>query len=162
MSSDFATPPGLRHRQIAVRDTTLHVAEVGSGPPVLLLHGWPEFWATWLPLMNRLHGGFRLIAPDLRGFGDSAKAAAPRSDVGANSHADDMASLVVALGLDSVGVVGHDVGAYAAQAMARRHPPTGSLQKHKTKSGCRDLSHSRQSVSSWRRDILPRLHPTHD
>ncbi len=77
MSSDFATPPGLRHRQIAVRDTTLHVAEVGSGTPVLLLHGWPEFWATWLPLMNRLHGGFRLIAPDLRGFGDSAKAAPP-------------------------------------------------------------------------------------
>ena len=98
-----------------------------STPPaaatkLLLLHGWPEFWATWLPLMNRLHGGLRLIAPDLRGFGDSAKAAAPRSDVGANSHADDMASLVVALGLDSVGVVGHDVGAYAAQAMARRHP----------------------------------------
>ncbi len=122
MSSDFATPPGLRHRQIAVRDTTLHVAEVGSGTPVLLLHGWPEFWATWLPLMNRLHGGFRLIAPDLRGFGDSAKATGPRSDVGANSHADDMASLVVALGFDSVGVVGHDVGAYAAQAMARRHP----------------------------------------
>jgi pimeloyl-ACP methyl ester carboxylesterase len=122
MTSDFTAPPGLRHRQIVVRDTTLHVAEIGDGPPVLLLHGWPEFWATWLPLINRLHGEFRLIAPDLRGFGDSAKAAAPRSDVGANCHADDMAALLHALDLDSVGVVGHDVGAYAAQALARRHP----------------------------------------
>ncbi|AOO84116.1 alpha/beta hydrolase [Bosea vaviloviae] len=112
----------MRHRQLAVRDTVLHVAEIGDGPPVLLLHGWPEFWATWLPLINRLHGDFRLIAPDLRGFGDSAKAAAPRSDVGANCHADDMAALLHALDLDSVGVVGHDVGAYAAQALARRHP----------------------------------------
>lgn len=122
MTSDFSLPPGLRHRQIVVRDTTLHVAEVGDGPPVLLLHGWPEFWATWLPLMNRLHGEFRLIAPDLRGFGDSAKSPMPRADVGAHAHADDMAALVATLGLDSIGVVGHDVGAYAAQAMARRYP----------------------------------------
>jgi pimeloyl-ACP methyl ester carboxylesterase len=63
MSSDFALPPGLRHRQVVVRDTMLHVAEVGDGPAVLLLHGWPEFWMSWLPLMNRLHGEFRLIAP---------------------------------------------------------------------------------------------------
>lgn len=122
MTSDFATPPGLRHRQIAVRDTLLHVAEVGDGPAILLLHGWPEFWATWLPLMNRLHGGYRLIAPDLRGFGDSAKSAGPRSDAGANCHGDDMAALLNALGLASAGVVGHDVGGYAAQALARRHP----------------------------------------
>jgi len=123
MSSDFATPPGLRHRQIAVRDTTLHVAEIGTGgTPVLLLHGWPEFWATWLPLINRLHPDFHLIAPDLRGFGDSAKAAGPRSDAGANCHADDMAALLGTLDLGPVGVVGHDVGAYAAQGLARRHP----------------------------------------
>ena len=122
MSRDFAVPPGLRHREVRVRDTLLHVAEIGDGPPVLLLHGWPEFWMTWLPLINRLHGQYRLIAPDLRGFGDSAKSPAPRSDVGANSHADDMAGLLGALGLDQVGVVGHDVGAYVAQGLARRHP----------------------------------------
>lgn len=122
MTSDFTPPPGLRHREIAVRDTVLHVAEVGDGAPVLLLHGWPEFWATWLPLMNRLHGEFRLIAPDLRGFGDSDKSSGPRSDAGANAHADDMAALIDALGHEAVGVVGHDVGAYAAQALARRHP----------------------------------------
>ena len=124
MTAPFALPPGLRHRQIAVRDTTLHVAEVGTGRPVLLLHGWPEFWAAWLPMMNLLHRDYRMIAPDLRGFGDSAKADGPRSDAGANTNADDMAALVAALGLDSVGVVGHDVGAYVAQAMARRHPQT--------------------------------------
>lgn len=122
MSSDFALPPGLRHRQVIVRDTVLHVAEVGDGPAVLLLHGWPEFWMSWLPVMNRLHGEFRLIAPDLRGFGDSGKSSAPRSDVGANAHADDMAALLEALGTGPVGVVGHDVGAYVAQGLARRHP----------------------------------------
>lgn len=122
MPSDFALPSGLRHRQITVRDTTLHVAEIGDGPPVLLLHGWPEFWMTWLPMINRLHGEYRLIAPDMRGFGDSEKSRGPRADVGANVHADDMAALISALGLDAVGVVGHDVGAYVAQALARRHP----------------------------------------
>jgi pimeloyl-ACP methyl ester carboxylesterase len=122
MSSDFAVPSGIRHRHLAVRDTSLHVVEIGDGPPVLLLHGWPEFWMSWLPLMNRLGGAFRLIVPDLRGFGDSAKSPEPRSDVGANSHADDMAALVEALGLGPVGVVGHDVGAYVAQGLARRHP----------------------------------------
>ncbi len=122
MSADFAQPPGLRHRQLSVRDTVLHVAEVGDGTPLLLLHGWPEFWASWLPVMNRLHGDFRLIAPDLRGFGESAKTPSPRSDVGANVHADDIAELIGVLGLETVGVVGHDVGAYVAQALARRHP----------------------------------------
>lgn len=122
MTRDFTAPPGLRHRQVAVRDTVLHVADIGAGAPVLLLHGWPEFWATWLPMMNRLHKGFHLIAPDLRGFGESAKAPEPRSDVGANAHADDIAALIGALGLGPVGIVAHDVGAYAAQALARRHP----------------------------------------
>lgn len=122
MTRDFSSPPGLRNRQIAVRESSFHVAEVGQGRPVLLLHGWPEFWATWLPLMNRLHPHYHLIAPDLRGFGDSAKSAGPRSDVGPSVHADDMAALLGALGCGPAGVVGHDVGAYVAQSLARRHP----------------------------------------
>lgn len=122
MSADFSAPPGLKHRELTLRGTTFHVAEAGSGPSVLLLHGWPEFWATWLPLINRLHPDFHLIAPDLRGFGDSGKADGPRSDAGANTHADDMAALIEALDLGPVGVVGHDVGAYVAQSLARRHP----------------------------------------
>lgn len=122
MPADFAVPPGLSHRHVPLRGTTLHVAEIGAGTPVLLLHGWPEFWAAWLPLINRLHPDFHLIAPDLRGFGDSAKADGPRSDAGANAHADDMAALLEELALGPVGVVGHDVGAYVAQGLARRHP----------------------------------------
>jgi epoxide hydrolase 4 len=122
MTDDFARPENLRHHRLEVQDTMLHVAEVGEGRPLLLLHGWPEFWATWLPLMNRLQRHYRLIAPDLRGFGDSAKPDGPRDDVGANRHAADMAALIDRLGLEDVTVVGHDVGAYVSQALARNHP----------------------------------------
>jgi pimeloyl-ACP methyl ester carboxylesterase len=99
-----------------------HVAACGDGPPLLLLHGWPEFWATWEPVMRRL-GGFRLIAPDLRGFGESGNPHPEPSDqAGADTHADDVIALLDALGLERVGVVGHDVGAFVMQRLAIRFP----------------------------------------
>jgi pimeloyl-ACP methyl ester carboxylesterase len=122
MSGDFDDPQGLVHHRISIGDVDLHVAEAGAGRPILLLHGWPEFWATWLPLMNRLCGRYRLIAPDLRGFGTSDKAGAPRSDVGAAAHGRDMAALIRTMDLSDLTVVGHDVGGYAAQSLAQDHP----------------------------------------
>lgn len=114
------------HRDIDLRparEVALHVAETGSGPPLLLLHGWPEFWATWEPLMVRLRDRWRLIAPDLRGFGLSAKPdPGPSDQAGADVHADDMIALLDALGLERVGLIGHDVGAYVMQRLAIRHP----------------------------------------
>jgi pimeloyl-ACP methyl ester carboxylesterase len=122
MTNDFAEPQGLIHRRIPVRDMEFHVAEVGTGPAVLMIHGWPEFWATWLPLMNRLHRHVRLIAPDLRGFGDSSKSDGPRWDMNGDAHADDLAALIETMELEDLTVVGHDVGGYAAQSLARNHP----------------------------------------
>jgi len=61
--------PGIEHLQVGVRGIRMHVARAGDGPPLVLLHGWPEFWATWEPLMARLTDRFDVLAPDLRGFG---------------------------------------------------------------------------------------------
>ena len=109
----------IEHQTVSARDGTFHVARTGSGPPLLLLHGWPEFWLTWEPVMQRLAGRFQLIAPDLRGFGASSKPAGPW---GAAEHAADLLAVLDALGLDRVGVVGHDVGGAIMQPLARLAP----------------------------------------
>ncbi len=67
----------IEHLTIRANGADLHVARCGTGTPLLLLHGWPEFWLTWEPVMARLAARHTLIAPDLRGFGDSDKPRAP-------------------------------------------------------------------------------------
>ncbi len=109
----------LHHLTQVVNGANLHVALMGDGPPLLLLHGWPEFWFTWEPVMTRLAHRFQLIAPDLRGFGDSDK---PDGPFGAQDQARDMLALLDALGIDRVGLVGHDVGGAIMQALARAAP----------------------------------------
>jgi pimeloyl-ACP methyl ester carboxylesterase len=101
----------------------LHVVRTGSGAPLLLLHGWPEFWLSWRHCIARLSDRFDLIAPDLRGFGDSDKPSLePSVEATADIMADDLKGLIDALGIARVGLVGHDVGAYVGQAFARRYP----------------------------------------
>ena len=82
----------MEHLTAQANGAAFHVARIGAGPPLLLLHGWPEFWLTWEPVMTRLAGGFTLIAPDLRGFGDSDKPDGPA--YGPDQHADDMLALL--------------------------------------------------------------------
>ncbi len=89
----------------------LHVARVGQGRPLILLHGWPEFWRTWEPVMQRLADRFQVIAPDLRGFGDSNKPGQPFT---ATEQAADMLGILTHLGIDRAGVVAHDLGGAAA------------------------------------------------
>ena len=59
----------MKHLRVQANGATFHVAQTGTGKPLLLLHGWPEFWLTWEPVMTRLADRFTLLAPDLRGFG---------------------------------------------------------------------------------------------
>ncbi len=110
----------MRHERVQAAGASFHVASAGSGPPLLLLHGWPEFWQTWEPVMQRLADRFTLIAPDLRGFGQSDKPAAEQW--GAEAHAADLLAVLDALGLGRVGVVGHDVGGGVMQPLARMAP----------------------------------------
>jgi pimeloyl-ACP methyl ester carboxylesterase len=109
----------MQHVIIEANGAQLHALQTGRGAPLLLLHGWPEFSLTWEPVMQRLADRFRLIAPDLRGFGDSDK---PEGSFGPADHAADILAWVDALGLDRVGIVGHDVGGAVMQPLARTAP----------------------------------------
>jgi pimeloyl-ACP methyl ester carboxylesterase len=109
----------MRHATVQANGASFHIVEAGQDAPLLLLHGWPEFWLTWEPVMVRLAGRYRLIAPDLRGFGDSDK---PNGPFGPQDHAADMLALLDALGIRRAGVIGHDVGGAAMQPLARTAP----------------------------------------
>ena len=110
----------IEHQTISANGADFHVARTGKGPPLLLLHGWPEFWLTWEPVMTHLADRFTLIAPDLRGFGDSSK---PDGAYGPDQHAADMLALMDALRIERFGVVGHDVGGAVMQPMALARRP---------------------------------------
>jgi len=109
----------MEHLTVRANGAAFHVARTGTGPPLWLLHGWPEFWLTWEPVMARLADRFTLYAPDLRGFGDSDK---PDGPFGPDQHAADMLALMDALGVKQVGIVGHDVGGAVMQPFARHAP----------------------------------------
>jgi pimeloyl-ACP methyl ester carboxylesterase len=115
----------LDARRVDVGDVELFVVQAGpeDGPPVLLLHGFPEFWYAWhRPLAALAAAGFRAIAPDQRGYGGSEKPAGVEAyDV--KLLADDAAGLLAALGHESACVVGHDWGGGVAWQLALWHPP---------------------------------------
>ncbi len=111
------------HHYASVNGIRVHFVRHGRGFPLLLLHGWPEFWRIWRKAIPVLADGFDVIAPDLRGFGDTDKP--PGSALAAYTlehHVQDLLALAEALGLKRFGLVGHDVGAYVAQAFARAAP----------------------------------------
>ena len=94
--------PTIRHGTLEANGTRLHLRPHRLGPPLVLLHGWPEFWLTWEPVMARLADRFDLIAPDLRGFGDSPKPDEGPSDrAGPEVHAADLLALLDHLGAGS-------------------------------------------------------------
>jgi len=107
----------MEHLTLRAKGAAFHVARIGQGRPLVLLHGWPEFWLTWEPVMVRLADRYDLIAPDLRGFGDSDK---PEGAFGSDDHTADMLALLDALGIERAGIVGHDVGGAVMQPLARR------------------------------------------
>jgi pimeloyl-ACP methyl ester carboxylesterase len=109
----------MEHLTVRANGAAFHVAKAGTGKPLLLLHGWPEFWLTWEPVMARLADRFTLLAPDLRGFGDSDK---PEGLFGPDQQAADMLALMDALGLQQAGIIGHDVGGALMQPLARQAP----------------------------------------
>jgi pimeloyl-ACP methyl ester carboxylesterase len=97
----------------------VHYAEAGQGPPLLLLHGWPQHFWCWRRVVPELSGSFRLICPDLRGFGWSD---APGRGYDNEIFTADAIALLDALGLERVGVIGHDWGGFSSFLLALRHP----------------------------------------
>ncbi|ASY31908.1 MULTISPECIES: alpha/beta fold hydrolase [unclassified Streptomyces] len=106
-------------RRVPVNGVTLNVALAGSGPAVLLLHGFPHTWELWRVVMADLADRYTLIAPDLRGLGASDK---PASGYDAGTLADDAEALLAALGVTSAAVVGIDAGTPPAFLLALRRP----------------------------------------
>jgi pimeloyl-ACP methyl ester carboxylesterase len=121
MVARFALPAvaGVSHRQVDVGTMSMHVAEAGSGPPLLLVHGWPQNWFCWHRLVPLLVDRYRLIMPDLRGHGWSD---APRGGYDKEQLATDMLGLLDTLELDTVGYVGHDWGGWTGFLACMRAP----------------------------------------
>ena len=110
-------------RFIELEGLRLHYAEMGQGPPLVLVHGWPEFWLTWHRVMPALAADFRVIAPDLRGFGESRSLdRPPGAPLTPQIVTEDLIGLLDALAIERAGFVGHDIGANALQTLARSHP----------------------------------------
>ena len=106
-------------RRIRTNGTELNVALDGAGVPVLLMHGWPHTWQVWRTVLPLVAGRRRLIAPDLRGLGDSERAAGGFDAV---TGAGDMLGLLDALEIGRADVVALDAGVPAAFVLAAAHP----------------------------------------
>ena len=109
----------LTHHSAIVNGVKLHYVMAGSGEPVVLLHGWPQTWLEWRRVIPALADKYTVVAPDLRGFGDSDK---PSGGYDKRTVAEDVFQLVEHLKLGPINLVGHDLGMMVAYAYASAHP----------------------------------------
>jgi pimeloyl-ACP methyl ester carboxylesterase len=108
------------HRDVSANGVRLHIAEAGTGPLVVLLHGFPEFWWAWRhQLLALADAGFHAVAPDLRGYGASDK---PPRGYDAPTLASDIEGIIRALGERDAIIVGHGWGGQLAWTLAAMHP----------------------------------------
>jgi alpha-beta hydrolase superfamily lysophospholipase len=112
-------PVSIDSRFAEVNGIKLHYLIAGKGPLVLLVHGYAQNSHMWRPLMAELGKTHTVIAPDLRGFGQSDK---PESGYDKPTMAQDVHGLAISLGHTRVGVVGHDIGLMVAYAYAAQYP----------------------------------------
>ncbi len=136
----FRRDSGLRSTHVNGAELRYH--DQGRGEPIVLVHAFPLGSAMWEDQIDALATRFRVIAPDLRGFGDSARGQGLAS---LDQAADDLAGLISALGLDQVTLVGLSMGGYIAFALLRRQPTLVSrLVLADTRAGA-DSAEGRQS-----------------
>ncbi len=118
-ASAASAQPKVQERFADVSGVKIHYLTAGEGSPVLLLHGFAQTSRMWLPLMAKLATNHRVIAPDLRGFGDSAK---PATGYDKKTLAQDIHGLMRSLGIQKVAIAGHDIGLMVAYAYAAQYP----------------------------------------
>ena len=109
------------HRTAQVNGINIHYVIQGQGSPVMLLHGWPEFWYSWRRQIPALAERFQVIAPDMRGFGYSDK---PLAGYDTRTAASDMYELARALGHRRIAIVAHDIGVRVAYRFTLDHEDT--------------------------------------
>jgi haloacetate dehalogenase len=116
--------PGFTSKRIATSGADINLVTGGSGPPLLLLHGYPQTHAMWHRVAPRLAQHYTVVATDLRGYGDSGKPAGGDQHIAYSKRAmaQDQVEVMAALGHPSFCVVAHDRGARVAHRMALDHP----------------------------------------
>ncbi len=121
--------PGFATRRVRTSGAEIHCVTGGRGPPVLLLHGYPQTHAMWHKIAPRLAESFTVVCADLRGYGDSAKPAsnAEHAPYSKREMARDMAELMQELGHARYRLAGHDRGGRVAHRLAVDHP--GSVMR---------------------------------
>lgn len=120
IKSIASTPDiNIEHHTVTVNGVRLHYVKAGSGEPLVLLHGWPQTWREWNVMIPELAKHYTVIAPDMRGFGDSDK---PSRGYDKRTVAEDIYQLVNYLGFDEINLVGHDIGMMVAYEYASAHP----------------------------------------
>jgi pimeloyl-ACP methyl ester carboxylesterase len=124
MSDVPGSSSAVTHAQIPTNGVELHVASAGpvDGPPVVLCHGFPELWYSWRHQLGPLaRAGYRVLAPDLRGYGGSSR---PRkvNAYGSDQLTGDLCGLLDHYSYDTAAFVGHDWGALVLWEMGRLHP----------------------------------------
>ncbi|HEX9529525.1 MAG TPA: alpha/beta hydrolase, partial [Acidimicrobiales bacterium] len=112
----------ITHRRVATNGIELHVAEAGQGRPVVLCHGFPESWYSWRHQLPALaDAGYRALAPDQRGYGDSSLPGEV-TDYGIRALCEDLLGLLDDIGERRAIFVGHDWGALIVWDLARLYP----------------------------------------
>ncbi len=118
----MSEPVPLQHRRADLGGVRLHYVEAGQGPVVVLLHGFPEFWYCWRHQIPALAAaGFRVLAPDLRGYGESDRPVGVRH-YRVSLLVQDIAGLIAHAGVSQADVVGHDWGGALAWRLAMTRP----------------------------------------
>src|SRR5690349_16766498 len=112
-------PPAFHTQEIATNGATIHVRVGGTGPAVVLLHGYGETGDMWAPLAADLVRDHTVIVPDLRGLGLSSK---PKGGFDKKTQAGDVAGVLDALKIDRADLVTHDIGNMVGYAFAVQHP----------------------------------------
>jgi haloacetate dehalogenase len=122
--SDLSLFPGFAARDVEGAGARIHCVIGGSGPPLLLLHGYPQTHAMWHKVAPALAETFTVVCADLRGYGDSDKPASgpPHEAYAKRAMAADMVAVMKALGFGRFRLAGHDRGGRVAHRLCRDHP----------------------------------------
>ncbi|MEC9013654.1 MAG: alpha/beta hydrolase, partial [Chloroflexota bacterium] len=110
--------------QIDANGTTINLVKGGNGPPILMLHGYPQTHAMWNKIAPRLAEDFTVVCPDLRGYGDSAKVEGDPDHINYSKRvmAQDQVDVMQSLGFEQFYLVGHDRGGRVSHRLTKDHP----------------------------------------
>jgi alpha/beta hydrolase fold len=122
-AEELRRPEAFTHHYAQLRDIRLHYVREGSGPPLILLHGWPGFWWEWHLNIGPLAKDFDVIVPDMRGYGDSEKPPLDQPKLFSPDYVvEDVDALMEHLNIKQAYLVGHDWAAVIVHKFVRKYP----------------------------------------